>query len=87
MLSKKTISAFSGLAAILLSGSIQAQQKNVLFIAVDDLRPELACGLHRPIAMFRSAGQRGQAFCRDFVRMLRVLSISIAISTKMYPEW
>jgi hypothetical protein len=35
----KPVSALSGLAAILLSGGIQAQQKNVLFIAVDDLKP------------------------------------------------
>ena len=39
MLSKKSVSAFSGLAVMLLSGSLQAQQKNVLFIAVDDLKP------------------------------------------------
>jgi len=39
MLTTKTISAFSGIAALLISGGIQAQQKNVLFIAVDDLKP------------------------------------------------
>ena len=31
--------ALSGLAAIILSGSVKAQQKNILFIAVDDLKP------------------------------------------------
>jgi arylsulfatase A-like enzyme len=39
MLSKNTLSTFSGLAALLISGGLQAQQKNVLFIAVDDLKP------------------------------------------------
>jgi len=39
MLSKNTLSTFSGLAALIFSGGIQAQQKNVLFIAVDDLKP------------------------------------------------
>lgn len=39
MRSKKPISALSGLTAILLSLGVQAQPKNVLFIAVDDLKP------------------------------------------------
>jgi iduronate 2-sulfatase len=33
------ISAISGLTAFLLSGTLHAQQKNILFIAVDDLKP------------------------------------------------
>ena len=35
----KPASALSGMAAILLSGGLYAQQKNILFIAVDDLKP------------------------------------------------
>lgn len=46
MLLKNTLSTLSALAALLISGEIQAQQKNVLFIAVDDLRPELGCYRH-----------------------------------------
>lgn len=46
MLPTKALSTLTGLAAILLSGSLEAQQKNVLFITVDDLRPELGCYDH-----------------------------------------
>lgn len=46
MLSKKTVIILSGLTAMLLAGSLHAQQKNVLFIVVDDLRPELGCFGH-----------------------------------------
>lgn len=37
--SMPSLLAFSGFAAMLLSGTVQARQKNVLFIAVDDLKP------------------------------------------------
>lgn len=69
MLSKNTISVFSGVATILLSGGIQAQQKNVLFIAVDDLRPELGCYGHPIIKspnidrLAASGVQFTQAYC------------------------
>lgn len=69
MLSKNMLSTFSGLAALLLSGGIQAQQKNVLFIAVDDLRPELGCYGHPVIKSpnidrLASSGVRfTQAYC------------------------
>jgi arylsulfatase A-like enzyme len=43
MLSKKIFSTLSVFACMLLAGNIQAQQKNILFIAVDDLRPQLGC--------------------------------------------
>lgn len=39
MVSGKSLLTFSGMSALLFSGSLQAQQKNVLFIAVDDLKP------------------------------------------------
>jgi iduronate 2-sulfatase len=37
----KSVAAFSGIAALFLTEGAEAQQKNILFIAVDDLRPEL----------------------------------------------
>ncbi len=46
MITKNRFMLFSGLAGLLLTGSLHAQEKNVLFIAVDDLRPELGCYGH-----------------------------------------
>jgi arylsulfatase A-like enzyme len=68
MLSKNTLSTLSGLAALLISGGIQAQQKNVLFIAVDDLRPELGCYGHPVIKSpnIDKLAQSGVRFTRSY---------------------
>jgi len=38
-----SIRALSGIGAFLISGTLQAQQRNILFIAVDDLKPITGC--------------------------------------------
>ncbi len=68
MLSGRFVNVFSLLFVFLFSGMVHAQQKNVLFIAVDDLRPELGCYGHPQIKSpnIDKLAQSGVLFTRSY---------------------
>ena len=71
----RTLSVITTVALILVSGLVQADdlRPNVLFIAVDDLRPELGCygdsHIHSPnIDALAASGRRFErAYCQQAV--------------------
>lgn len=88
MPAKKTVTTLSGLAAILLSGGIQAQQKNVLFIAVDDLKPLIGAygdKLAKTPGMDRLA-REGIVFQNCYCQQAICAATRASLLTGMHPD-
>jgi len=82
------VSAFTGLASLLLTGGLFAQQKNILFIAVDDLKPITgAYGDHhaKTPGMDRLA-REGIVFQNTYCQQAISAATRASLLTGMYPD-
>ena len=84
----KSVSTFSGMALMLLSGSLQAQQKNVLFIAVDDLKPLVSAygDLHAKTPGMDRLAREGIVFKNSYCQQAICAATRASILTGMRPD-
>jgi arylsulfatase A-like enzyme len=84
----KSVSTFSGMALMLFSGSIQAQQKNVLFIAVDDLKPLVSAygDLHAKTPGMDRLAREGIVFKNSYCQQAICAATRASILTGMRPD-
>jgi arylsulfatase A-like enzyme len=88
MRSLNTVSAISGLAAILLSGGLYAQQKNILFIAVDDLKPITGAygDPHAKTPGMDRLAREGIVFRNCYCQQAISAATRASLLTGMYPD-
>ena len=80
--------ALSGLAALLLSGGVQAQQKNILFIAVDDLKPLVGAygDTHAKTPGMDRLAREGIVFRSTYCQQAISAATRASLLTGMYPD-
>jgi arylsulfatase A-like enzyme len=84
----KLVSTFSGLTAILLSGGLYAQQKNILFIAVDDLKPVTGAydDPHAKTPGMNRLAREGIVFQNCYCQQAISAATRASLLTGMYPD-
>src|SRR4030043_1822704 len=88
MRSLKPVTALSGLAAILLSGGVHAQQKNILFFAVDDLKPVIGVlgDPHAKTPGMDRLAREGVVFRNAYCQQAISAATRASLLTGMYPD-
>ena len=78
----------SGLAAILLSGGVHAQQKNILFIAVDDLKPWVTAygDKHAKTPGMDRLAREGIVFQNTYCQQAISAATRASLLTGMHPD-
>lgn len=81
-------SAFSGVIALLLSGGVYAQQKNILFIAVDDLKPVTGAygDPHAKTPGMDRLAHEGIVFRNCYCQQAISAATRASLLTGMYPD-
>jgi arylsulfatase A-like enzyme len=88
MKSLNPVSLLSGLTAILLSGGVNAQQKNILFIAVDDLKPWVGAygDKHARTPGMDRLAREGIVFRNTYCQQAISAATRASLLTGMYPD-
>jgi iduronate 2-sulfatase len=83
----QSVTAFSGLA-LLLSGGLQAQQKNILFIAVDDLKPWVTAygDKHSKTPGMDRLAREGIVFQNTYCQQAISAATRASLLTGMHPD-
>lgn len=84
----KPLSLFSGLGALLLSGGLQAQKKNILFIAVDDLKPLVSAygDKHARTPGMDRLAREGIVFQNTYCQQAISAATRASLLTGLYPD-